>query len=173
MQGQPNTFVDRVDRFFLQLAGWTVNHRLLVLGFCLVLLAGGLYFASRVQSDNSLQAYFDKQDPTYTAYFDYLDTFSSDEITYLLYRVPDSEHGVFDYAAMQQVAQLTQALEDEVPFVREVTSLTNVEFMRADGDSIYIDELMLDFPKDQQQLLGFRDLVLNHPLYVDLSLIHI
>ena len=31
--------------------------------------------------------------------------------------------------AMRKVEQLTRELEDEVPFVKEVTSLSNVEFM--------------------------------------------
>ncbi len=98
-----------------------------------------MYYAGKVQSDNSLDASLDKSDPAYIAYEQYLDQFHSDEVTYILYRVPDRPHGPFNYEAMQQIASLTEALENEVPFVREVTSLTNVEFIRAEGDDITID----------------------------------
>ncbi len=167
MPTEQNKFVDIIDRVFYRFAGWAVAHRAVVVVLSLALLAGGLYFAGKVQSDNSLDAYFDKSDPAYIAYSEYLSAYHSDEVSYILYRIPDSEHGVFDYQAMQKIARLTQALENEVPIVREVTSLTNVEFIRADGDDITIDELMLDFPKDQQSLLTLREAVLDKPLYVD------
>lgn len=167
MAGRDSKFVDLIDNAFFRLAAWAVSHRWWVVLFSLLLLGVGLYFASKVQSDNSLDAYFDKSDPAYVAYSEYLDEFLSDEVTYILYRVPNRPHGPFNYEAMQQVASLTEALENEVPFVREVTSLTNVEFIRADGDSIHIDELMIDFPDSQQALLELRERVLDRPLYVN------
>lgn len=167
MTTKQNKLVDQVDQWFQSLARWAVNHRLLVVLMALALLICGGYFASKVQSDNSLDAYFNKNDPTYIAYAEYLDEFLSDEVTYILYRVPDRPHGPFNHQAMQQIGSLTQALENEVPFARKVTSLTNVEFIRAEGDSINIDELMLDFPETQQELLEIRELVLDRPLFVD------
>jgi predicted RND superfamily exporter protein len=162
-----NKFVDRVDAVFGSVASWAVNHRVIVLLLSLLMLGGGIYFAGKVQSDNSLDAYFDKSDPVYLSYTEYLDEFLSDEVTYIIYRVPDRPHGPFNYEAMGQIAQLAQAFEDEVPYVRDVISLPTVEFIRADGDSINVDELMLDFPPDQDALLKLRDEVLSRPLYVD------
>jgi predicted RND superfamily exporter protein len=162
-----NKFVDRVDAVFGSVANWAVNHRLIVLLLSLLMLGVGTYFAGKVQADNSLDAYFDKSDPVYVSYTEYLDEFLSDEVTYIIYRVPDRPHGPFNYEAMGQIAQLAQAFEDEVPYVRDVISLPTVEFIRADGDSINVDELMLDFPADQEALLKLRDEVLSRPLYVD------
>ena len=115
--------VDRTDRAFEHIAAWAIHHRWLVALFSLFLLGGGLYFASKVVSDNSLDAYFDRSDSAYTSYIEYLDEFLSDEVGYILYRVPDSPHGVFDLEAMKKIAALTERLENEVPFVHEVTSL--------------------------------------------------
>ncbi|POP51169.1 efflux RND transporter permease subunit [Zhongshania marina] len=162
-----NKFVDRVDAVFGNVADWAVNHRLIVLLLSLLMLGLGTYFAGKVQADNSLDAYFDKSDPVYLSYTEYLDEFLSDEVTYIIYRVPDRPHGPFNYEAMGQIAHLAQAFEDEVPYVRDVISLPTVEFIRADGDSINVDELMLDFPEDQEALLKLREEVLSRPLYVD------
>jgi predicted RND superfamily exporter protein len=164
---QNNKFVDRVDQSFGYLAGWAVHNRKLVLLFSVLMLGLGLYFAGMVKSDNSLDAYFDKSDPAYIAYSEYLDEFLSDEVTYIVYRVPEREHGPFNINAMRQVAQLSQAFADEVPYVRDVISLPTVEFIRADGDSITVDELMLDFPETQAELLDLRAEVLRRPLYVN------
>ena len=122
-----NTFVDSIDRAFGKLAVWAVKRRLIVVLAALVLLIGGGYFAGKVKVDNSVDAFFNKSDPTYLAYTDYLEEFLSDEVIYILYRVPDSEHGPFDLAAMHKIAQLTEALENEVPFARKVTSLANIK----------------------------------------------
>ncbi|MEX1668264.1 RND family transporter [Zhongshania guokunii] len=164
---QGNKFVDKVDQLFGHLAEWAVNHRAIVLLLSLLFLSAGLYFASMVKSDNSLDAYFDKSDPAYIAYSEYLDEFLSDEVTYIVYKVPERTHGPFNIDAMRQVAQLSQAFADEVPYVRDVISLPTVEFIRADGDSISVDELMLDFPESQSELLELRKEVLNRPLYVN------
>ncbi|WP_269619720.1 efflux RND transporter permease subunit [Zhongshania sp. BJYM1] len=167
MSVQGNKFVDKVDAVFGSIANWAVNHRFLVLLLSLSMLGLGVFFAGKVQSDNSLDAYFDKSDPVYVAYTEYLDEFLSDEVAYIIYRVPDRPYGPFNYEAMGQIAKLAQAFEDEVPYVRDVISLPTVEFIRADGDSINVDELMLDLPADQDALLKLRDEVLSRPLYVD------
>ncbi|MDF1691377.1 MAG: MMPL family transporter [Zhongshania sp.] len=164
---QGNKFVDKVDQLFGHLAEWAVNHRAIVLLLSLLFLSAGLFFASMVKSDNSLDAYFDKSDPAYIAYTEYLDEFLSDEVTYIVYKVPERAHGPFNIDAMRQIAQLSQAFTDEVPYVRDVISLPTVEFIRADGDSISVDELMLDFPQSQAELLELRKEVLNRPLYVN------
>ncbi len=159
--------VDRIDHAFAGLAAWAINHRWLVGLFCLTLLGGSLYFSSKVISDNSLDAYFDRGDPSYIAYMDYLEQFRSDEIGYILYRVPGAEHGPFDLQAVQKIHRLTERLEQEVPFVHEVTSLTNTEFIRADEDTINVSKLMRRVPNSQEELLELRDLVMSRPLYVD------
>jgi predicted RND superfamily exporter protein len=137
-----------------------------VLVACLVLLAGCGWFASRARFDNSFEAYFDREDPVYRAYNRFREDFGSDELSYLLYQVPGSPHGPFDLEAMRRIARLTEALEDEVPFVKEVTSLANVEYVEGVPDGLEIRDLLEEFPEDQAELLAIRDKVLAKPLYV-------
>ena len=162
-----NKLVDKVDASFGAIAEWSIRWRWLVVVLTLGVLCLGLYFSGKARFDNSLDAFFDRTDPTYTAYMEYLDDFLSDEVTYILYRVPDKEHGPFDIEAMKTIAKLTEELEAEVPFVRQATSLANVEFIRADGDDIIVDELLIDFPENQQALLEIKKAVMAKPLYVD------
>ena len=68
---------------------------------------------------------------------------------------------------MRRVDELTKALEDEVPFVKEVTSLSNVEFMEgAPPDDILVYDLLDEFPETQEDLFVIRDKVMKKPLYV-------
>lgn len=161
-----NDYLYRASAGFGRMAAWIYDHRWLVLVLCILFLGGGLYFASKVRFDGSLDAFFHKTDPTYEYYKEYQKDFGSDEIAYILYKAPDKPYGPFDLEVMRKIANLTETLENEVPFVREVTSLANVEFIEAEGDFIEIHELLLDFPKTQDQLLHTRDLVMKKPIYI-------
>lgn len=156
-----------IDRFFGRVGLWMYGHRLLVFAVVLALLAAAIFFASRIRTDNSFDAFFDASDPSYAAYLRYQEDFGSDEIAYILYRVPGSANGPFDLAAMRKIERLTRALEDEVPFLREVTSLSNVEFMQAEGDFLEITELGEDMPEDQQELSLHGTAMKRKPIYTD------
>ncbi|NWG72916.1 MAG: MMPL family transporter, partial [Parvularculaceae bacterium] len=159
--------IDRLSRGFERLAGFSYDLRWLVAAFALLLALGGawvLFF--RLGYDNSFEAYFDSSDPAYAAYLQYREDFGSDEISYLMYEAPGREHGVFDLEVMRQIAALTEALESEVPFVEEVTSLSNVEYVEAVPDGIRVYDLLDDFPRTQAELLEIRRKVLAKPLYV-------
>ncbi|MCY4425439.1 MAG: MMPL family transporter [Halieaceae bacterium] len=163
-----NKLVDKIDHHFINIAQWSIANRIWVILFCILLLLSGGYYTTKVRFDGSLQGFFAESDPVYTAYKEYLYDFLSDEVTYIMYRAPDKEHGPFDINVMKTIGNLTTALEDEVPFVREATSLTNVEFLFAEGeDELIVDELMLDFPDTQEELLAIKKKVISKPVYVD------
>ncbi|MBU3949343.1 MAG: MMPL family transporter [Proteobacteria bacterium] len=161
-----NDYLKKIGMGFGRLGEWIFDHRWTVVIFYVFLIAISLYFAGKLHKDNSFDSYFDKNDPTFTYYKNYQKDFGSDELSYILYNAPDKPYGPFDIDVMKKIAHLTEALENEVPFVSEVTSLANVEFIEAKGDTIEIHELLLDFPKTQAELLKTRDIVMKKPIYI-------
>jgi predicted RND superfamily exporter protein len=159
-------YIERLNRRFERLAGWSSAHPRTLLGLCLLLLAGAAVLAAGVRFDNSFEAYFDRDDPAYVAYLQYRQDFGSDEVSYILYEAPGIAHGPWSLEVMRKIARLTAALEDEVPFVKEVTSLVNVEYMEPIADGIQVDDLLLQFPETQEELLQIRDKFLSKPMYV-------
>lgn len=156
-----------LDRFFARVAVASARRPMLVIVLALVALGVGLYGATLARQDNSLDAYFHESDPSFSAYKQYIEEFSSDEVIYLLYDAPGKEYGPFDLEVMRKVGQLTDALEREVPFTRKVTSLANAEFIESQGDEVQIHALLSDFPKTQGELLRVRDVALSKPLFVN------
>lgn len=156
-----------MNQVFASVAVWCAKHPLAVVLSAIVALVIGLYGASLARQDNSLDAYFMEGDASYKFYKDYIDEFSSDEVIYLLYDAPGTEHGPFDLEVMRKIGNLTEALEREVAFTRKVTSLANVEFIEARGDEVEIHALLSDFPKDQEEMLRMRGVALSKPLYVN------
>ena len=164
MNGPRKDAMSGLGKVFEAIGGWSYDHRWIVLiaSFAVWGLAG--FLASGARVDNSVAAFFDTDDPTYGAYLQYRDDFESDEIGYIVYR---ADGGAWDLAVMRQIEQLTRALEDEVPFVKDVTSLSNAEFMEgAPPDDILVYDLLTEFPETQEELFVIRDKVMKKPLYV-------
>jgi predicted RND superfamily exporter protein len=158
--------IERLGDDFERIGARSFDHRWVVGVLCLCVLLGFAALASGTRFDNSFESFFDAGDPTYDAFNRYREDFGSDEVSYILYAAPDSPHGPWSLEVMRQIGQLTAALEEEVPFVDEVTSLANVEFMQPSSDGIEVFELLEDFPDDQAGLLAIRERVLAKALYV-------
>lgn len=158
--------LEALNRFFATLGGWCFDHRLVAGGLCLAVVAAAVGLAGTARIDNSYEAFFALDDPVYLAYQRYRDDFGSDEVSYILYEAPGTRYGAFDLDVMRRIADLTEALEAEVPFVYEVTSLANAELVLGVGGGIEIRSLWDVPPRDQAQLLQARDLFLAKPLYV-------
>ena len=160
------TFIPALSERFGALAGWSYDHRWLVVLIFLAVLAGSAYLASRTRVNNGYEAYFSPSDPTFIAYQTYREDFGSDEVSYVLYDAPDFEHGPWNLEVMRKIADLTVALEDEVPFVYQVRSLVNAELIEGVADGIEIEKLGDAFPETQEELLAARDRVLAKPMLV-------
>lgn len=157
---------DKTNRFFSQFALWCYDHRWVVLLLTLGLLGASFYYAGQARIDNSFEAYFDDHDPTYTAFKQFRQDFGSDEVTLLVYEVPGSPDGVFDPAAMAAIRSLTRAIETEVPFVDEVTSLTNIEYVEGVEDGLNITKPLEEDPGSPEALRAIREQFLAKKLYV-------
>jgi predicted RND superfamily exporter protein len=153
-----------LSSLFESIGTWSYDHRWVVLLATVAVWGAGGYLASSARIDNSMASFFDTDDPTYNAYLDYREDFESDEIGYIVYR---AAAGPWDIDVMRQVERLTDALDAEVPFVKEVTSLANAEFMEgAPPDDILVYDLLADFPKSQEALFAIRDKVMKKPIYL-------
>jgi predicted RND superfamily exporter protein len=159
-------YVEELSGFFRDVGGWSFDHRAIVLTVCAAMLVATGYFASLTRFDNSFQAYFSTGDRTYEEYLRFRDDFGSDELAYILYEAPDEEHGPFDLEVMRKIAALTRALEEEVPFVKKVTSLTNVEYIEGVEDGVEIYDLLEEFPETQEELLAVREKALRKQMYI-------
>jgi uncharacterized protein len=154
-----------LDRGFARLSHWAVAHTGWVLGAFTSLTLVGLLLAARVTQDNSLDAYFDPSDPAFIHYKAFQKEFNSDEVIYLVYKGKSDQASVFDLDTMKTIDRLTRAIEQEVPCVRKVTSLANVELIESRDDDIVIHRLN-DQLYNTPELAQLRDATMSKPLYV-------
>ena len=159
--------IETASRGFEWLAGWIFDHRIVVLAGVLALVTTSAVYTAGIRVDNSFEAYFDTKDPHYAAYTEFRGYFGSDEISYIMYEAPNAPEGVWSLDVMRKIADLGEAIERDVPFVKEVTSLANVEVMDPVPDGIRIHALTDEFPSSQAELLEFKRKILSREMYVD------
>lgn len=164
---QKTNVIDRLNHAFSYIAVWSLKNRWIVLFLSLLLLFVSGYFAQHVRMNNSFDAYFDSHDPVYKAYLQYRKDFGSDEVAYLLYDADNYEHGVFDLSLMEKINTLSQRIEEEVPFVKEVNSIPNAEVLIPVEDGIEIIKLEDDFPESQDAMLDFAEGFMKKQIYID------
>ena len=164
--GQAGGVIGTLNRFFRVVAGFCFDFRWGVLAVSLALAMGAGHFAEGVGFDASYEHYFYPGDTTYQSYEQYRDDFGSDEVAYIGYEVAGLEHGPWNVVAMERLVQLTEALEDEVPFIYEVTTLANAELTVGNDDGIEITKIIDEWPLSQEELLELRTAYLKKPMLV-------
>ena len=164
-QEQKN-YITWLSALFARIGVWCYDHRWVVLSGCVLLMAASVWLASSLRVDSGFESYFDRDDEAYKAYLQFRNDFGSDENIFLLYEVPDREYGVFDAGVMETIHQLSETLEHEVPFVKEVTSLTNAEIVEGVADGLNITSWEDDYTHDQAGALLLRDKIRQKPMYL-------
>lgn len=161
-----NTLLEKLDRSFATISDWSWRHRGRVLIASVSLVLASVFMATSVRMDNSFDSFFNEDDPSYSAYLKYREDFGSDEIAYLLYDASAYEHGAFNLELMQTILKLTQDLENGLPFVQKVRSLSNAELIIGVDDGIEVVRLDEDFPVDQAALRHFGEQFMKKTLHI-------
>jgi len=158
--------IETLNKAFGLIAGACFTFRWAVLAASLLLAGLSFQVASQVEGDASYEHYFHPGDTTYQSYETYREDFGSDEVSYVGYEVKGLEHGPWNVEAMAALVSLTEAIEDEVPFIYEVTSLANAELTIGTEDGIEISKIVDDWPLSQAELLERREAYLRKPMLV-------
>lgn len=165
-RAKDSNYITWLSERFARIGVWCYDHRWLVLGSVVLLMVVSLWLASTLRIDSGFESYFDRDDEAYRAYLKFREDFGSDENIFLLYEVPDREHGVFDAEVMQTIHQLSKTLAKEVPFVKEVTSLTNAEITEGVADGMEITSWERDYAHDQAGALLLKEKIRQKPMYM-------
>lgn len=111
--------------------------------------------------DNSMESFLHAEDPALLRYNAFRDRFDSDSRLLILVRPPE----IFTLEFLSRLRELHRALESEVPYVEEITSLINARNTRGEGDELIVEDLLAVWPTDAVALRALRERVLSNPLY--------
>lgn len=153
-----------IEHGFSQVTQWVYDYKYLTV--IAVLLATAILASqtSKLTIDLRDESFFHADDPTLIAYNTFRDTFGQDD-TFIIALQP--RHGL-TRAFMDRLHRFHRELESSVPYLDEVTSLANARIVRAEGDTLIVDRLMVEPPATDDDLKCILALIDRYPLYENL-----
>ncbi len=154
-------------KFEILLAGLATHiyrWKYMVLG-CAVLITAAL--ASQMvnlEMDTRDESFFHSDDPALTSYNGFRDTFGQDDAFIIALRPRKG----FSLEFFDALYRLHHELEDSIPHLDNISSLINGRIVRAEGDTLIVEELMEEPPRTDDELKRALFLMNRHPLYENL-----
>ncbi len=129
-------FIDAWARF-------VIARRTVIIGVALALVALTLFTGGNIPFDNSTERYFIPGDPALLEYNSLYENFGDNEYLIVGIEASASSTDVFSQDALDAVAKISEFLEFH-PYVTQLRSLYNYQYIHADGDDLSTDYLIDD-----------------------------
>lgn len=129
--------------------------RLLLLPFCLSLIVALVSQLPKITIDASMESFLHKNDPILVDYDLFREQFGKEEFIVIAFRAQN----LFSAQFLQRLKSIHTRIEDEVPYLEELTSLVNARHVYASGDSLIIGELLEDWPQTDQDFERIKQAV--------------
>lgn len=156
----------RIEAGFARFAMQICRHRFKTLGIMLLLIAGLLSQLPRITIDTSTEGFLHDKDPALLAYNAFRDQFGRDEAIIIALKPKQ----VFDPVFLKTLKRLHQDLEDNVPFIDDITSLINARNTRGEENELIVEDLMEHWPETEAELAVIRDRAMANPMYRNMLL---
>ncbi len=156
----------RIDSLFASQTRAIIKFRFPIL---ILILAMALILASQVRHltiDTSNEGLLHPDDAILKTYNEFRDQFGRDDL--LVMAVKSGEKGIFNLPFLKKLQQFHEQLEERVPHISEINSLVNARNTRGEGDTLLVDDLLANFPQNDQELATLQELVTTNPTYINM-----
>ena len=120
---------------------WVIKNRWVVLiatiGIFLGAASGGV-----MRFDSDYHVFFSEDNPQLLAYDALQNTYTKDDNVFIVVERKDGKE-IFDQETLTAIEDLTQQ-SWQVPYSSRVDAVTNFQYTRAQGDDLFVDDLIRD-----------------------------
>jgi uncharacterized protein len=156
----------RIEAGFAQFATQICRHRFKTLGIMLLLIAGLFSQLPKITIDTSTEGFLHEKDPALLAYNAFRDQFGRDEVIIIALK----PKRVFDPDFLETLKRMHRDLEDNVPYVDDITSLINARNTRGEENELIVEDLMEHWPETEADLAVISDRAMANPMYRNMLL---
>ena len=96
----------------------------------------------KITIDTSTEGFLHENDPTLLSYNAFRDQFGRDEVIIIALKSPN----IFSQAFLKKLKVLHEDLEQNVPFIDDITSLVNARNTRGETNELIVEDLLEDWP---------------------------
>jgi predicted RND superfamily exporter protein len=159
-----NTQKKRFESLFNSQTRFIIKFRFPIL---LIILALSIALASQMRYltiDTSNEGMLRPNDQILLTYNAFRDQFGRDDLLVLAIQ----SDTVFSLPFLEKLKKLHEQLEERVPHISEITSLVNGRDTRGKGDTLLVDDLLVDFPQNEAELATLKKRVMSNPNYINM-----
>ncbi len=156
----------KLEKLFGQFGSFIGNHPILVILFSLLVIAFPISQVPKITMDTSNEGFMHKNDPMLINYNKFRDQFGRDERIFIAIE----SDKIFTIPFLTKLKSMHKELEDNLPYLDEVTSLVNVRNTRGEGDQLIVEDLLENFPKDEKDVAKIKDIAMGSEFYRNLLL---
>ncbi len=141
-----------------------MKYKFLFLAGIALLVVLSLLGTKRLVTDTSNESFLPKGDEMIVQNDRFKEIFGNEEFVFVFVEADN----VFDHDTLEYVRTLSEDFDRNLPFAREVTSLTSIEYMNAYDDILEVEDLIGDeIPTDSESLEEIKRKVFSSKMYVD------
>ncbi len=153
-----------VERGFENFAHFLYRHRIKTVVIMLLLLGTVISQIPKITIDTSTEGFLHENDPTLLAYNAFRDQFGRDEVIIIAIESPN----IFSQAFLKKLKTVQEDLEQNVPYIDDITSLVNARNTRGEANELVVEDLLEDWPQNETEMAVLKDRVISNPLYKNL-----
>jgi hydrophobe/amphiphile efflux-3 (HAE3) family protein len=157
-------FRNRIEAWFEIYAHVIYRNRIKTIVIMLVLTAAMVSQIPKITIDTSTEGFLHTDDPALVAYNDFRDQFGRDEVIIIAIKSAD----IFSKRFLETIQKLHEELEENVPYIDDITSLVNARNTRGEADELIVEDLLEHWPQNQSEMTALKMRVLTNPLYKNL-----
>ncbi|MEE4352449.1 MAG: MMPL family transporter [Desulfatiglans sp.] len=132
---------------------------------CLLLVTFALAsHIPKLKIDTRDESFFHDDDPTLITYNKFRDEFGQDDTFIIGLKPQDGLTPTF----LASLYQIHKDLEASTPYLDDITSLVNGRIVRAEGDTLIVEDLMERPPESDMEMNRILNLIDHYPLYENL-----
>jgi hydrophobe/amphiphile efflux-3 (HAE3) family protein len=157
-------FRNRIEAWFETYAHVICRNRIKTIVIMLVLTAAMVSQIPKITIDTSTEGFLHTDDPALVAYNNFRDQFGRDEVIIIAIKSAD----IFSPKFLETIQKLHEELEENVPYIDDITSLVNARNTRGEADELIVEDLLEHWPQNQGEMTALKKRVLTNPLYKNL-----
>ena len=147
-----------------KLGAFIYDNPIKVIVVVLALLAFPLSHVPQIKMDTSTEGFMHDDDPVLLEYNAFRAQFGRDERVIVAVK----SDNIFTLKFLNTLKELHEELENNVPFLDDITSLYNVRNTRGEGDKLITDDLLEIFPTTQEEVDVIKQQAMASHFYKDL-----
>jgi len=141
-----------------------IKYKFVLLALLILSVIVGYLGMQRLVTDTSNESFLPEGDEMIVQNDRFKEIFGNEEFVFVFIEADE----VFKYDALKYIRVLSEDFEKNLPFAKEVTSITDIEYMRAYDDVLEVEELFGgDTPTDRESLEDIKQKVLSSKMYVN------